>query len=162
MGKSLKRISAIDRRLRDQRKHEIALSLLDAMKKDPELKYYLGVAGGAGLTALGGLIGAMPDVGPAQGSLPPTQVRVPKLLPDWAMLLSPALAVHPLSIPNWMKWSSGGGSVAKDPFEIVGGTIALMGMGFSGFCAGILILKALFGEQGMAEVLKGIGEIVPG
>ena len=132
--------------------HEFKMALLDALKRDPELKYYLGVAVGAGAASIAGIFGQEAQ---QSGSTTPT-------LPDWAYLISPGLLASPVALPSWMKWSSGGGDSANNPFDMLSGVIALGGMGFGGFCAMILILKALFGEQGMAEVLKGIGEIVPG
>lgn len=162
MGK--KRQSVAERNLDRQRKHELTLSLLDALKKDPELKYYLGVAAGAGMAAFGSLfseLGGPAASGKVVGSNT-TPAQPSASIPDWAFLISPGLMASPLALPNWMKWSSGDGAKATDPFDIIGGVLALGGTGFAGFCAMVLILKAMFGEGGMAEVLKGIGGIVPG
>ena len=135
-----------------QHAHDLQMAILDAFKKDPELKYYLGVAVGAGAASIAGIFGQQTE---QSGTTTPT-------LPDWAYLISPGMLASPMALPSWMKWSSGGGDSATDPYNMLSGIIALGSMGFGGFCAMILILKALFGEQGMSEVLKGIGEIVPG
>lgn len=60
----------------------------------------------------------------------------------------------PASLPNPLD--------ALNPWGFMGNLLVIGGGGFAGFCSLVLILKAMFGEQGMAEVLKGIGEIVPG
>lgn len=136
---------------REQQAHELKLTLINAFAKDPELKYYVGVAVGSGVAGIATLFGQTAEE---------KDSSLPTIIPDWAFLISPGLMASPAALPNWMKWKEGG--KVSDPFDMLTGIIQLGGLGFGGFCASVLILKAMFGEGGMAEVLKGIGEIVPG
>lgn len=53
------------------------------------------------------------------------------------------------------------GKAIDDFINNISNMFVIGGMSFAGFCAAVLVLKALFGNDGMGEVLKGIGEIVP-
>lgn len=162
------------------------------LREDDEAKYYLGVAAGAGVAFLGEIISTVSVAPPAttqatskantgqtaQFEMPPLTlppIGMPDLtgaaqsIPSWMFLFGPGMMASNVGIASWLINANTGNTTAgvsgilpKDPIEMVSGVMTLAGTGFAGFCAAVLILKAIFGEGGMAEVLKGIGEIVPG
>lgn len=158
MTKRKPRMTAAERHLKEQRDHELKLSLLDAFKRDPDLKYYVGVAATAGVATLAGLFAVANEPALSPGFGEPVK-PAPTLVPDWAFLISPGLLASPSALPNWMKWSSGAGESPADLVALAGGVVGMMGMGFGAWCAGMLMLKTVFGEQGAASIVKSFAAI---
>lgn len=124
------------------------MSLLDAFKKDPELKYYLGVAGGAGVAALGGMFSAATSSEPVKTNLPPG------ITPDKAGWFWLSTSAGLPGVALWLVDSSQ--PRPTNPTQILTDIATLGGLGFSGWCASILYLKAIFGEAGASKLLEAI------
>jgi len=122
------------------REHEKEMALLHAFSADPELKYYLGVAGGVGVAWLGGIIGYV------DGSETNSNSDTAKSAALGWLALGPAGA---LLAATWNEESK------ENP---LGSLIQLSGVSFAGFCAAVLILKAMSGGsegKGMLQSLVG-------
>jgi len=120
------------------REHEVQMALLKAFAADPELKYYLGVAGGAGVGVLGSLIGKV-DGGSSSSA---GDVAGSAAL-GW-LALGPAGA---LIMAAWDTESK------QNP---LGSVVSLAGTSFAGFCAAVLLLKAMSGGEDGAGILGKI------
>ena len=114
---------------RRQHKHEEKMALLDIFKQDPEMKYFMG----AMLGSSAGLITAM-----STGKIVETQEskdiwdQVGEGIKTGVLLGSPLgfLADKALNQDTGM-------------FGFIPGVLGMMGTSFSGFCMGVLILKAI-------------------
>jgi hypothetical protein len=53
------------------------------------------------------------------------------------------------------------GSTITNPFGFIPDVLQLGGFGFAGFCAMVLILKAVFSGTDLGELMSGAGEIIP-
>lgn len=148
--------------------------LLEAFARDPELKYFVGMIGGATLAYVSSVIGGAGGKVPKdQGMVVESEEKAKILKEKKAEPLSPFdflgyTAPIPVVTPNMRKHIDAGvlpepKSIASiaNPLEFMSSLLTLGSAGFAGFCMMMLIIKGLFGDQGMSEVLKGIGEIVP-
>lgn len=203
----------VTNKLHQLQDHERNMALIKAFRADPELKYYMGVAGGAAAGATGALVsrllGESPQRDKEDGTL--VWIRGPDLtgtpgetIQATASDGSTYEATVPSSgkVPNWVQvplreayhqapdltpfmWLSPGAMLTaqqatffasvggnRDPttgevvgggnmFDIAGDALAMAGLGFAGFCAAVLILKAIFSGTDLGELLSGVGEIVP-
>lgn len=166
-----------------QRDHEMRLALINAFAKDPELKYYVGVAVGAGVAGIasvfasategvsggGGVEGGDPSQWESTGSAFEPWRRKGEAEPkeSWAWVVPAAFILAPGAaasnvglavIAGWLTGTDEGKEAAKElgwP-STVGGILTLGATGFAGFCASILILKAMFGEKGAGSILSTI------
>ena len=173
-----------------QRDHEIRLKLLSLIEQDPEMKYFLGVVGGAALGSLGwmadfltpsgtkvtksefgvegGQIGPAPPPGWVKdetGTHPPEGGYWDMSEAERAWFwLSPIDS--PLSLIGGLTAASknpftGIGLVALGTEKVTSGDLTdsvndvlkIGGVGFSAWCASILMLKAMSGEQGLSSLL---------
>jgi len=114
------------------------MQLLKAFAADPELKYYLGVAGGAGIAILGGMVGKVD--GGSESNIGDTAGAAAL---GW-LALGPAGA---LIMGAWEKESK------QNP---LGSIVSLAGVSFAGFCAAVLMLKAMSGGEDGAGILGKI------
>lgn len=125
------------------RDHEVQIELIRAFSKDPELKYYMGVAAGAGVTWVSQMLGDMMPEGTPVPNKPSTGMTAGL---TWLMgPLNPALVQT-----MWDKIQSGG-NTDQNITNILG----LVGGGFAGFCAACLILRSMSGGQ-EGGLLSGI------
>lgn len=144
------RMTASQRAESEKRAHELKLSLLDAFKKDPELKYYLGVAGGAGVAIASSLIGSLQTPQDAKQTFPnPSGVDASKVGWFW---LSTAGGLPGVAL--WLVDSTQ--TRPTNPTQILTDITSLGGLGFAGFCASILYMKAIFGEAGASKLLDAV------
>lgn len=127
-----------------QREHELKLRLLDAFAKDPELKWYLGAALGMGVTAVSSLL-TQPQEG---GDEAPFN-------PSWGMLLGVGGVILEETMEQQLKETKAG----VLPF---GSWTTIAAGSFTGLCIMAIMTGRIFGTGGAAEILKGIGETVPG
>lgn len=152
-----------------QRDHEFRIAMVKAFAADPELKYYLGVALGS-VTAVisavfSGTVGAAPD------DVPTTTEKIYGkyywLVPGAAGAVVGEKVSNGESydqafssvigdiIPSW----NDGGSSGPAGFMGVMPNFAVMaGTGFAGFCAAVLMLKAIFGDEDVAPLLASVAE----
>lgn len=147
----------ITERLNKEHERKLQIALIDAFSKDPDLKWYLGVMGGAGIAFLGTLLPASSGSGSdAAGS------AAEKSLGDRLMDSS---STFDENVNNTLR-KVGLGSIADlaetfDNASTPGKTAMIGGAGFSGFCATILLIKAMFPEGNVADVLKAAADAVP-
>lgn len=146
--------------------HEMQLALIKAFAADPELKYYVGMAAGSGVAVLAGVLATAGYIEPENTDTETNEVWIREKKMYWGWTLGP---MGPIPWPKWREeltraeekdvaaqaTTGAAGIVPMSELMAIGAT------GFAGTCAMILILKAIFGTGGMAEVLKGVGEIVP-
>jgi len=135
---------------REQRQHELTMSILAVFQKDPDMKYFMGLLGGVGVASLTEFI---------QGAGAP-QSTEPKQNNDWAWLLPLAgVGAGPIGIVTGeyireqLSGSSGG------PWGSISGVVAMSSAGFAGFCASYLLLKAICGNEGIGKVLGSLGAL---
>jgi len=154
---------------RMKHRHEMELAVINAFAKDPELKYYLGIAAGAGITAITALLGQyLPEGVGEEPSDKNAAYNAKKQLLDqsfagWMVIAGgPAavLAANP-SILNALNPSASSGT-SDTPWSGLNSLIGMAGVSFAGFCASYLLLKAVFGEQGIRKLTGAINDIVPG
>lgn len=151
---------AAQRRL--DREHEFQIAIINAMAADPELKYFLGVAGGAAVGVLGSI---------AAGTGIDT-----KKSDATAQAEADAAAAVPAGPFGWIIQSPGvklatgvaetiaetTNNISTNPFAFMGVTFALAGTGFAGFCSAVLILKTIFGDEDVATLAQGLGSMLQG
>jgi len=134
-----------------EREHEREIAMWQAFSRDPELKYFIGMAAGAGVAALGELLdglGAQGDEGGGQGG---SEKSVP-----WAWLLSStAVGASPIAWLELIDWKNGDGSGSGLSGQI-GNILSLGGTGFSGTCAMILILRSIFSGTDFGELVDSV------
>ena len=130
-----------------KQEHEFKLALINAFAKDPELKYYAGVAAGAGVAVISSLFN--PDT-PTTGTTPSPNPEIP-----WQFLFGPGILVTNVGIAAWLYDQNADkpGSLT----DTISGVVTLGASGFAGYCAAILILKAIFGEKGATGRLGALG-----
>jgi len=76
-------------------------------------------------------------------------------LPEWIYVPFPGLLASPLSVGTWSKAFSSANEGSFGPWNFIGGIGQAMTTA-GGFCAGILVLKAIFGEKGLASMATGL------
>jgi len=142
------------------RDHEIQIEILRAFASDPELKYYMGVAVGAGVGWIGKMLGDMTvpgaeDTPPSFGGVPEASLGEAAAWTWFLGPVNPALATWYIqSLQDAMNTdTSASGSLAGVPFAKI---MAIGGGGFAGWCAAILILKSIFGDEGMKVGIPGL------
>lgn len=149
---------------KEKHKHEMELAIINAFGKDPELKYFVGVAGGAGVAFITALFNS------AQGSQeqPTAPVTPEGAFAGWlAISLGPLGAAIPGSPQRkafdeamvWLDKMNPWGTHGNPPSlaGAVNAGIGMAGLSFAGFCAAVLLLKAIFGEKGLGEMLSQLG-----
>jgi hypothetical protein len=161
----------VTEKVKQQQAHELRMGVIKWLSTDEEAKYYLGVVLGSA-TAVAGAIaegsfrgpGAptpeVPGTGGIYGDEPSPEPPQPPN-PAWAWLLLggpggiAGLIASQQSLPGESPLGGGG------PLGMVPNIMQLGGVGFAGFCASVLILKAIFSGTDLGELLSGVGEIVP-
>lgn len=166
----------IRKTMRLQHQHDMQLAIVNAMAKDPELKYFLGVAGGSAVGILGAVAGkygfSTSDKDETERAAPevpetPTQWKPSETFGPFYWLIPGAYGIEKgaeindkvlaaMSFEN-LQGSPGGGNL----FGFVPNLLTIAGTGFAGFCATVLILKAIFGDEDVASLMSGVGSIVP-
>ena len=146
---------------REQHEHEMKIALMNAFAADPELKYYAGVAVGAGVASIAALFGGVASDDPPDNSKTPWKwllyavspgAAASEVLPGWVGYFSPIVALG-----QSFQESPPAGS----PADLAKNVVAMGGMGFAGFCASILILKAMFGGDEGKGIMRTIGAVIP-
>lgn len=166
---------------REQRQHEMRIALINAFAKDPELKYYAGVAVGAGVSTIAALLTPKEDdaggSGAGAGDSGGTYVGATifglgaRVKVDWDWLLPAAVAVSPggaatnVGIAGLASWLTGTDEGKAQLAEMgwpqtIGGIISLGSAGFAGWCGSILLLKAISGEKGIGALTSLLPEVV--
>lgn len=150
-SKEAKENARLRKRMAMEHEHQQRMALLSILREDPEMKYFLGVAGGAATGVIGKMLtGVMGGTETAQAP-PETDSSVP-----WAWLIAGA---NPYTLPiGALESISGKITTSGDNF---GSLLAMGGTGFSGFCSMVLILKAIFGDEDVATLAQGLGSLVP-
>ncbi len=140
--------------------HEMKIAFMNWMSKDDEAKYYAGVALGAATGAIGIILsefmGQVQAAPPGQEA-PPTPPEPPNLAWLWLGTGGPG-GIAGLATSQLFD------KVQSTPDSIGGGITQLMtlgGTGFAGFCASVLLLKAIFSGTDLGELMSGAGEIIP-
>lgn len=143
-------------KLKEERKHEIKVMALRALASDPELKYFAGVGIGAATAVAGTIIGDIIEELKDSNLIADTQNPSTEIdLSDYLwMVMGPSGL--PTGAVKITQASFGGGLEGN-----IAGILALGGTGFSGFCAAVLILKAIFSGTDLGELMSGAGEIIP-
>lgn len=108
------------------------------MAKDPEMKYFLIICAGAGITAVGELLSP-----PAA-----TQAQLKKKYSN------PWEWVNPLNVANF--YAQGGKLTEDTEGTALSSILKIGGMGIVGLASAILMLKAIFGEKGLEQFMKDI------
>lgn len=159
-----------------EREHEIHLAILKAFSEDPELKYFIGMAAGYGITGIAQLIEGTMKKNTA--ATEPTEDEFKKIW-EWLKVVSPAamevgiLSGEDTILESWWSvfqlsspislYSSNTFMTTSDGLGMnVGKILKLTGLGFAGTCTAILLLKAIFSGTDLGDILQGVGEILPG
>ena len=147
---------------KEKQEHELRLALINAFAKDPELKYYVGVAVGAGVAAISSIFDAATapgDTGGSSGSSESSGTWVggsvfgvgAKVKVGWDWLLPAAAAISPAgvasnvglaAISSWLMGTPEGQEAAKElgwP-QTAAGVLALGAAGFAGFAMTIIFI----------------------
>lgn len=147
--------------------HEREMALINAFARDPELKYFVGAASGSGVAWIGKILDsssvATSDSSTTadSGSWSPTGGQVV----GWTWLLgpfNPAIVAKTAELIAAARERDSAATIGNFAGLPLGEIMVIGGTGFAGSCMAILFLKAMFGTGGISEVMKGIGEIVPG
>lgn len=155
---------------RAQREHEIKLALINAFAKDPDLKYYVGVAAGAGIAGVTAIFNSV--INPPQPDTTGTSVTGEGLFAGWLLLGAGPLAAAVPGTPQAAAWEAlksqldkmnpwGTHNNAPSLMGAVNSALGMSGLSFSGLCASVLILKAIFGEEGITKFLEQMGGALP-
>ena len=169
---------------REQRDHEKSVALINAFAHDPELKYFVGVATGAGVAIVSELFTSTLSPGSAApvetGEFPVPYATKSEsarrkheswnwVVPGGAALAAAfpivgGIASSPVGSGAIAAWLLGTpeGKTMLDSQGIawpttVSGILTLGATGFAGFCAAVLILKSIFGEKGAGGILGALG-----
>jgi len=149
-----------------QRRHERQKKIIDWFLRDPEAKYFVGMAAGAGAAVVGSVLnellgevgilglGGAPEAEPPVEPVEPVEERE-----WWWWLIQPGgltgvIMTEGITGLNEPKGGSG-------PLGMVPNLMQLTGLSFSAACAAILVLRAIFSGTDLGELLGGVGEIVP-
>lgn len=156
----------ITQKITEERDHERNMALIKAFAADPELKYYMGMALGAGVGFIGAFVGQLDIMGTGETPTPPPNEALAAIPYSWlhpaaSMAVEAGTVVEGipavLSVIAGANWLDSGNGLAGQ----IGNILALGGVGFAGTCAMILILKAIFSGTDLGELLSGVGEIIP-
>lgn len=142
---------------RRQHKHEMKMALIKAMGDDPELKYFIGVAGGAATGLLGELLNS--NLGGLTGSSSTTEPEETSSNLPWMWILSGA---SPYTLPLAVAENMSSTMETDVKTNGILGMLPMVGAGFAGFCALVLILKAIFGDEDVASLASAMGSLMPG
>ena len=140
----------ISAQINKEHERHVELKLMDVFARDPEFKYYLGMAAGAGVAIVGTMIKGL--------ETQPESTTVDDALSySWLLSGGAIAAVTGSPILAALTWGDSSDGLAGQ----IGNILALGGTGFAGTCAMILILKAIFTGTDLGELLSGVGEIMP-
>lgn len=131
-----------------QREHEQKMKVLEIMAKDHEMKYFMGVVLGGASGAIGKMLAS--TVGQ---EVETTEPSVESGL--WGWILSPQAALGEEF--GQLITGTTGATSGTGMFNFVPGILQLGGTGMAGFCASVLLLKAIFGDEDVASLLTGLG-----
>lgn len=161
------------------RDHETNLAVINLMANDPEMKYFLGMASGYGIASIGAFLEGLKSHKEVQSG------DQDKLSAIWATLQTVSPAAASIGVvsgsstigKSWWNVAQLGSPLAIFGGKIFGGSesvsgvglgdnmgsiLKFTGLGFSGTCTAILLLKAVFSGTDLGELLSGVGEIIPG
>lgn len=135
---------------RRQHKHEERMRILEIMAKDPEMKYFLGVALGGATGMIGKALGSA-----LTGTNVNTEAEVEQTVPwQWVMF-----AAAPGTLTLWEAiWQSSNTS-GTGMFGYIPRMLDLAGTGFAGFCATVLLMKSIFGDEDVSGLMTGMGTV---
>lgn len=134
--------------------HMEKMALYNAFARDPELKYFVGVAAGAA----SGAIGVMLAQTMSGDESPPDTPTEPEANVPWGWVLSGASPyTFPLAFLESMTLETASNSTGM--FGFIPNILILGGSGFAGFCSMVLILKAIFGDEDVASLMQGVGTV---
>jgi len=156
------------------REHEIQMQLLKTFQgpNGYDIMLLMGVAGGAGVALVGEFMKPSSSSSSSGGATSQEWAGsdISNMIGGVGNKFTWLGPMNPLAIPAFLSAvdqgalndastaSSGKGGMSIVP---MGQIMTIAGTGFAGSCLALLMLRAIFGTGGMAEVLKGIGEIVP-
>lgn len=142
--------------LRRKQEHEKQMHVLSVMAKDPEMKYFLGVCFSGAAGALGAVLEEAFAGTPSEGTIgyqEAAETGVSETLKSvWGWVVPPGLS-------DWVNPFDSDASASVGMFGFVPGLLKLGGTGFAGFCATVLILKAIFGDEDVASLMTGTGTV---
>lgn len=166
---------------REQHEHEMKMALINAFAKDPELKYFVGIAVGAGVAGVSAIFGQITDSHPgyhyekrgvadASGGIHYEYVLVPNQtggdnsdqFPTWGWLAAASVVSPGGVFTNAGLAAISGWLLGTDKLDDMGwpdtaaGILTLGATGFAGFCASVLLLKAIFGKEGATGLLGSL------
>lgn len=158
------------REAKKQRAHELEMKLLDWLASDPDAKYYLGVAAGAGVAALSTMLESVlpPPPDPYAGmseeerkrrEFQEKKAKLDNAFAGWLVIAAGPAAVMAAN-PDFLNGLMGGDD--STPWGALNGAVKMAGISFAGFCASVLILRAIFGQEGAPKLTKMINDIIPG
>jgi len=153
---------------KETRDHEVELALIKAFTVDPELKYFIGMAAGAGVGWVGKILSSMGTTDapttPATNEQKEALAKLQKVAYGYLAFQYGGMSglmleqtADKLGGINWADGSGGSGGLAGQ----MGNILAMGGTSFAATCAMILILKAVFNGTDLGELLAGVGEVMP-
>ena len=149
-------------RLKDTREHEEKMAVLSVFAKDPDMKYYLGVALGAATGAAGAYVGSLTGTEQAEQTQTPSDF----LQPRWWWVSPIALGAHFGTLGTAAEITeqvtSNGPDPSLDLASNMSRLLAVGGVSFAAWCASVLTLKAIFSGTDLGDMMSGLGEIIPG
>jgi len=157
---------------KETRDHQTNIAIINAFARDPELKYFLGMASGAGVGWVGSLFSqhgvSFPGMPPGPSGDENETLSKLRMLPYGYLVVqrfgSLKGAVTPIALYDMYQahqaldqgFGSGNGLGAQ-----MGNILKMGGYGFASTCAMILVLRSIFSGTDLGELLSGVGEIVP-
>lgn len=151
---------------KEYRDHQLQMQILKTLACDPELKYFLGMAAGAGVGWVGAMLNQVTETPAPEEPTDEQQKAIAalqKVAYGYLAIQYGGLSgfimeqtASKLGMINWADGSSGKGLADQ-----MGNILAMGGTGFAATCAMILILKSIFNGTDLGEMLSGVGEIMP-
>lgn len=152
----------ITQKITEDREFQMQIALLNAFAKDPELKYFVGMAGGAGVAWVGAMLNTAGAGSTGSGGSTDTEGWDEKIKDlAYGYLAIQSAGLTGIAILKGINWQGGDGSGTGGLAGQIGNILALGGTSFAGTCAMILILKSIFNGTDLGELLAGVGEIIP-
>lgn len=151
-----------------QHQHEERMKVLEIMARDPEMKYFLGVAMGAATGAIGLVLSQTMGATVSKDEQTAREALISKSKPTaWEWLFNAPVAIGKTA----GGWAAGAATGEEDfypdfsmggngLFGFVPGVLAMGGGGFAGFCAMVLILKSIFGDEDVASLMGATAQAV--
>lgn len=149
------------KKIKEERRHEIAMKTMEWFLRDPEAKYYVGVASGAAIATTGTILGDL--MSELDIEIVPAEDKE-KTGPWWGWLIDPYGSVVRQAGDPLGQWPGGkaGPITGVDFSQNLSDLMAIGGGSFAAWCASVIILRSIFSGTDLGEMMSGLGEIIPG